>query len=177
MTGDDPRVRLDRVVGGGTVPVCFTPCNKMLESNSLYIIQGDGVRATSRFMLPDDRDSVSLDVHAGSTARVAGGAILIGAGLISAYAGAIVWAAGNVSNSPAFSSTPTGSTSTGEGDSAIAAGRTMVVAGLAGAVLGLYLAMSSHTTVNSSTGSTFTRNITRPRAWPLLALTPRGLEF
>jgi len=179
MNSDDPRTRLDRVVpGGGVVPVCFAPCNKMLESNSLYIIQGDGVRATSRFMLPDDRDSVTLDVQAGSTARVAGGAILIGAGLISAYAGAIVWAAGNVSNSPAFSTnTSSSTTSTGQGDGAVAVGRTMVVAGLAGAVLGLYLAMSSHTTVNSSTGSTFTRNITRPRAWPLLALTPRGLEF
>jgi hypothetical protein len=53
----------------------------------------------------------------------------------------------------------------------------MVVVGLAGSVLGLYLVLSSHTTVNSSTGSTFTRDTTRPRAWPMLALTPRGLEF
>src|SRR6185503_378248 len=33
MNSDDPRTRLDRVVpGGGVVPVCFAPCNKMLES-------------------------------------------------------------------------------------------------------------------------------------------------
>jgi hypothetical protein len=171
MSSDDPRTRLDRVVAGaGSVPVCFAPCNKMLETNSLYIIQGDGVRATTRFMLPDDRDEVTLDVQAGSTARVAGGAILLGAGLISAYIGALVWSAGSISNTNGFDQP-------GSGNNAISVGRTMVVVGLGGAAVGLYLALSSHTTVNSSTGSTFTRDTTRPRAWPLLALTPRGLEF
>jgi hypothetical protein len=175
MNADDPRTRLDRVIGNATVPVCFAPCDKMLESNSLYIIQGDGVRATSRFMLPDDRESVTLDVQAGSTARVAGGAILLGAGLLSAYIGALVWSAGSIGNSPEFSGT---TTTTRPNDSAVSVGRTMVVVGLGGAAVGLYLAMSSHTTVNSSTGSTFTRDTTRrPRAWPLLALTPHGLEF
>jgi hypothetical protein len=171
MNSDDPRTRIDQVIaGGGILPVCFAPCDKMLETNSLYIIEGDGVRATTRFMLPDDRDSVTLDVQAGSTARIAGGAILLGAGLVSAYIGALVWSAGSVSNSNGFNSP-------GEGDSAVSVGRTMVVVGLGGAALGLYLALSSHTTVNSSTGSTFTRDTTRPRAWPFLALTPRGLEF
>ena len=171
MNSDDPRTRIDRVVaGGGILPVCFAPCDKMLDSGSLYVIEGDGVRATTRFVLPDDRDSVTLDVQAGSTARVAGGAILLGAGLLSAYIGALVWSAGSVNNADGFN-TP------GQGDSAVSVGRTMVVVGLGGAALGLYLALSSHTTVNSSTGSTFTRDTTRPRAWPLLALTPRGLAF
>jgi hypothetical protein len=121
-------------------------------------------------MLPDDRDSVTLDVQAGSTARIAGGAILMGAGLLSAYIGALVWSAGTVSNSDGFNSP-------GQGDRAVSVGRTMVIAGLGGAVVGLYLALTSHTTVNSSTGSTFTRDTSRPRAWPRLALTPRGFEF
>jgi hypothetical protein len=140
----------------------------MLDANSVYIIEGDGVRATSKFELPDNRDSVVLDVQAGSTARLAGGAILSGLGLVTAYIGLIVWEAGVVGNiNPG---------STNDGARATRVGETMVLIGLPVALLGVYLAVTTHTTVTSSSGSTFTRE-TPTRRWPRLALTPRGLEF
>jgi len=174
MRSDDPRTRIDRVIpGGGAAPVCFSPCNKMLESNSLYVIQGDGVRSTTRFLLPDDRDSVDLNVQAGSSARVAGGAILMGAGIVTAYIGLFVWAAGVANNS--IDSSLAGMP---RNDHSVAVGETMVVAGLAGGLLGLYLAVSTHTTVTSSSGTTFTRDTTAPpRQRPRIALTPTGLVF
>src|SRR4029077_1973154 len=55
LRSDDPRTRIDRVVGGARVPACFAPCQKMLETNSLYVIEGDGICATSQFMLLGDR--------------------------------------------------------------------------------------------------------------------------
>ena len=168
LRSDDPRVRIDRVVGGARVAVCFTPCRKMLETNSLYIIAGDGVRSTSQFMLPDDRNAVTLDVQAGSTARVAGGAVLIGAGIVSTYIGALLWEVG------AFSQLSDNSTN--RRTNATQVGETMVIVGIPAALVGLYLVVTSHTSVNSSTGSTFTRAPPPRHRFPI-ALTPRGLEF
>ena len=56
----------------------------------------------------------------------------------------------------------------------------MVLIGLPAAILGLYLTVSTHTSVTSSTGSTFTQETPaapRSRHRPWIALTPRGLEF
>lgn len=168
LRSDDPRTRIDRVLEGTVIPVCFAPCRKMLDTNSLYVIEGEGVRATSKFVLPDDRDSVALDVQAGSTTRLAAGAILMGAGLVTAYIGALAWEASTLSNSFDGMAMANRSASVGE---------TMVIVGVVGAVVGLSLALSTHTTVTSSTGSTFTRDDSAPRRSPLLALTARGLAF
>ena len=92
-------MRIDRVIGNSRVPACYAPCGKMLDTGSVYVIEGDGVRATSQFVLPDDRDKVTLDVQAGSSARVAGGVILLGAGVASAYLGFVVWELGKISES------------------------------------------------------------------------------
>ena len=126
------------------------------------------MRSTSKFQLPDDRNSVVLDVQAGSTARLAGGAILFGAGLLTAYIGLLAWEAGAVSNISPGSST--------SADRATRVGETLVIIGLPATLLGIYLAVTTHTTVTSSSGATFTRE-TPTRRWPRLALTPRGLEF
>jgi hypothetical protein len=60
-------------------------------------------------------------------------------------------------------------------------GAAMMLIGIPAAVLGLVLTITTHTTVNSSTGSTFTQETTRPRKRPWIAftphLTPFGLEF
>ncbi len=167
MNSDDPRVRIDRVIGGNRVPACYAPCRKMLDTGSIYVIEGDGVRATSQFVLPDDRDKVTLDVQAGSSARFAGGVILLAAGVAAGYIGALVWEAGKVSELDSPSSS----------NSSVRAGETLLLIGLPAALLGLYLTVSTHTTVNSSTGSTFTQETPSPRHRPWIALTPRGLEF
>lgn len=167
---DDPHVRIERVVGNGRIPVCYAPCRKMLDTGSVYVIAGDGVRTTSQFVLPDDRDKVLLDVQAGSSARLAGGAILLGVGVAVSYLGLLVWDASKLSVESS-SPSPTNSAHTGE---------TMMLIGLPAVVLGLYLTIGSHTSVTSSTGSTFTQEVPRaPRSGhrPWIALTPRGLEF
>ncbi len=171
MHSDDPRTRIDKVLGTGVnIPVCFSPCDKMLETNSMYIIEGEGVGATSRFMLPDDRDSVRLDVRAGSTARRAGGAILMGAGLVTAYAGLFVLAGTALDNSLS----DVGDTRSRRSP---AVGEGMILGGLVAGVVGLYLVASTHTTVNSSSGATFTRDTGAPRKGPRLAFTPNGFTF
>jgi hypothetical protein len=173
LNSDDPRVRIDRVVGNNRVPACYAPCGKMLDTGSVYVIGGDGVRATSQFVLPDDRDKVTLDVQAGSSARVAGGIILLGAGIASTYLGFLVWELGKISE---IDSTTTSSSSNG-----VRTGATMMLIGIPAAVIGLVLTITTHTTVSSSTGSTFTQETTRPGKRPWLAFTPRltpfGLEF
>jgi hypothetical protein len=166
LNSDDPRVRIDRVIGNNRVPACYAPCGKMLDTGSVYVIGGDGVRATSQFVLPDDRDKVTLDVQAGSSARMAGGIILMGGGIASAYLGFLVWELGKISE---FDSTSS--------NNGTRTGATMMLIGIPAAVLGLYLTITTHTTVNSSTGSTFTQEMTRPRKRPWIAFTARGLEF
>lgn len=167
VRSDDPRVRIDRVVGDSRVPVCSTPCRKMLDTGSIYVIEGDGVRATRQFVLPDDRNAVTLDVQAGSSARFATGVILVGAGVVVSYVGALVWEAGTLSDLGSSSHT-----------NAARTGGTMVLVGVPAALIGLYLTVTTHTSVSSSTGATFTLDAPpQPRRRPWIALTPRGLEF
>jgi hypothetical protein len=171
LNSDDPHVRIDRVVGNSRIPACYAPCRKMLDTGSVYVIEGEGVRATSQFALPDDRDKVSLDVRAGSSSRMAGGVILLAGGVGIAYLGFYVWELGKLGSIDGSSSSADRSVHTGE---------TMMLLGLPVAILGLYLTISSHTSVTSSTGSTFTQAVPRaprPGRRPWLALTPRGLEF
>jgi hypothetical protein len=167
LNSDDPRARIDRVIGTNRVPACYAPCRKMLDTGSVYVIGGDGVRATSQFVLPDDRDKVTLDVKAGSSAQFAGGIILVGAGVAAAYLGFLVWELGKLSEIDSSSSSNNG----------VRTGETMMLVGVPAAILGLYLTVTTHTTVNSSTGATFTQETPRPRHRPWLALTARGLEF
>jgi hypothetical protein len=167
LNSDDPRARIDRVIGTNRVPACYAPCRKMLDTGSVYVIGGDGVRATSQFVLPDDRDKVTLDVKAGSSAQFAGGIILVGAGVAAAYLGFLVWELGKLSEIDSSSSSNNG----------VRTGETMMLVGVPAAILGLYLTVTTHTAVNSSTGATFTQETPRPRHRPWLALTARGLEF
>jgi len=171
LNSDDPHVRIDRIVGNSRIPACYAPCRKMLDTGSVYVIAGDGVRATSQFALPDDRDKVALDVRAGSSSRLAGGVILLAGGVGFAYLGFYVWELGKIGSIDGSSSSADRSAHTGE---------TMMLISLPVAILGLYLTITSHTSVTSSTGSTFTQEVPRaprPGHRPWIALTPRGLEF
>jgi hypothetical protein len=171
---DDPNTRIDRVVGNATTPVCFAPCRKRLDRNNLYVIEGDGLRSTSQFLLPDDHDQVTLDVHAGSSARLAGGVVLmIGGGIVS-YIGLLVWEVGTLSHGLASYSNGDTRNSRSVADT----GLVMMAIGIPATILGIYFAATTHTSVVSSSGATFTQDSPPPsRKRPLFALTPRGLEF
>lgn len=160
---DEPGVRLERVQGQGfSTSVCVAPCSKLVPRNNLYVIDGEGIRATSQFLLPDDRNQVTLDVKAGSSARHGGGAVLLVAGLIVGYVGLVGLGA---------------SETAGNSRSAQVTGG-LLIGGVAAAIGGLYLVMTSSTTVTSSTGATFSKNDQAPsRARSSVALTPRGLTF
>jgi hypothetical protein len=170
LKADNPNVRLDRMAGNFTVPVCLAPCRRPLPRDGIYVIQGDGVPATSRFQLPDDRQQVTLDVHAGSSGRTIAGATLIVAGVVAAYAGLLVADANSLSNS-----SETSSSGGVRGPSSWALG--LLGGGLVATLAGVYLCVTTHTTVVSSTGNTFTVAPSAPGKHPRFALTPRGLEF
>jgi hypothetical protein len=170
LKADNPNVRIDRTVGNLTVPVCLAPCRRPLPRDGIYVIQGDGVPATSRFQLPDDRQQVTLDVHAGSSGRRIAGATLIAAGVVAAYAGLLVADANSLSNG-------SDSSSNGgvRGPSSWTLG--LLGGGLMATLAGVYLCMTTHTTVVSSTGNTFTVAPSAPGKHSRFALTPRGLAF
>jgi hypothetical protein len=170
LEGDNPNVRIDRLVGNLTVPVCLAPCRRPLPRDGIYVIQGDGVPATSRFQLPDDRQQVTLDVHAGSSGRRMAGATLIVAGVVAAYAGLLVADANSASN--IFD---TSSSGTARGSSSWPL--VLLGGGVVATLAGVYLCLKTHTTVVSSTGNTFTVVPSAPGRHPRFALTPRGLEF
>jgi len=173
VKADQPGVRLDRVQGAGVAStVCLAPCSRLVPRNGLYIIDGDGIRSTSQFLLPDDRNQVTLDVKAGSSARHGGGAALMVGGLVVGYIGMITLELGLAAEAA------TDGTTHDRSDKAAAVGGVMLAAGVAAAIGGLYLVMTSSTHVTSSTGSTFSEDThPRPRPRSGIALTPRGLTF
>jgi hypothetical protein len=172
---DNSAVRIDRYIDGvGQLPVCHAPCRQYLRTDDIYIIGGEGVKTTSRFQLPTDRNAVMLDVKAGSSSKSSMGALFVGLGGALAYIGFIVLEANTVAT--AAEATNGTTTSSHAGGQVIGLG--MTVGGLALLISGIVMVSGSKTTVVSSTGSTFTENARpapRKRSW--VALTPRGLEF
>jgi hypothetical protein len=166
-------VRIERVIAPGTnYTVCVSPCRQVLPRNSVYVITGDGVRTTSQFVLPDDRDRVVLNVDPGSTGQAVGGGVLMGVGGITAYLGLIAAAASGLqfdsgTGSPGSTSNNTHNLKT--------TGEVMIVGGLIAGVAGLYLLIDSKTKVTSSTGSQFSEGPSHKRG--RFAFTTRGVEF
>jgi hypothetical protein len=70
-----------------TQPVCQAPCAQAIDTRAVYVIGGDGIPRTSQFMLPSDRDAVTLTVDRGSRAEWFAGLALIGVGGAGALAG------------------------------------------------------------------------------------------
>ena len=79
LRADAPGVRIDRYVGDDSarIAVCSAPCRRVLPRDGRYVIDGVGIRTTSRFSLPEDQRQLILDVKAGSAAQNVGGAFLI----------------------------------------------------------------------------------------------------
>lgn len=168
LKADNPNVRIDRMVGNSAVPVCLAPCRRPLPRDGVYVIQGAGVPATSHFQLPDDRQQVTLDVHAGSSSRRVVGATLIVVGVVGAYVGLLA-------DTSSLGSSDTSSSGGVRGPSSWTLA--LLGGGLVATLAGVYLCMTTHTTVVSSTGNTFTLEPAVPRKHSRFALTPRGLEF
>jgi hypothetical protein len=155
----DPRVRIDQIRPDGTAyPVCTAPCRTRLPRDRLYVITGEGVSATSRFVLPDHMEQVTLNVEPGSGLAFGAGAVMFAGGIAAGYVGLglIKPLASNAEKiaSPA-----------------------LVIGGVAIAFTGYLITRNARTTVKSSSGSVFSDEPRRPRKQPALALTPRGLEF
>jgi hypothetical protein len=166
VRADDPRVRIDRVMLDGVpVPVCAAPCRQVLDRSSAYLLQGDGVVATSPFLLPDGSNQVVLDVHAGSRTKR-----MLGVALLVVGAGVTLVGFGGVS---------LGGTFRGErGRREERNGLIMMGIGIPVAIVGWVLFRSARTSVVSSSGATFSDRGPRPRApLPRLALTADGLSF
>jgi hypothetical protein len=166
LRADAPGVRIDRYVrGGAMITVCSTPCRRVLPRDGLYVIDGAGIRTTSRFSLPDYRRQLILDVKAGSAAQNVGGGVLIVGGVLALFFDLL---SGPGPDAPVESN----ASSIGDGTRVA-----LLIGGALAVTLGTYLTLTSKTTVTSSSGTTFTRAgaTRRPRA--TIAVTPRGLEF
>jgi hypothetical protein len=165
LRADNPRVRIDRVIDGEAIAVCAAPCSRVLDRSGVYIIEGDGVTPTARFVFPDDENRVTLDVHAGSWGRKTLGNALAIAGGLAALLGLEVAGDENLS-------LPDNSE-----ENRATIGLVMLAIGIPVVLTGLYLSSSARTSVASSTGATFSDERPPPRKRPVVALTPRGLEF
>jgi hypothetical protein len=178
LRSDNPHTRIDVDAGGVTSTACLTPCRRVLARNQIYVIQGDGVRPSSRFMLPDDRAEVTLDVHAGSSSRLMAGALLMGAGFVVSYIGVVVLGTGQTDRSLSDSFDPDRHDRANE---ELRTGTILLLCGVPTLVVGLYLVLTARTSVVSSSGASFSQENPAParkRPWhPSFALTPRGLEF
>jgi hypothetical protein len=163
-------VRIDRVLGPGmTVPVCVSPCNQVLPRDGVYLITGDGVRPTSAFALPADRDRVVFDVHPGSSANATVGKVAAGGGLLSILVGLLIVLKSDLNS---LGSDSEESRNKGPGKMA---GGLMMLGGLMVEIVGVCLMVGSKTEVTSSAGAHFTETPAPKRS--RFALTARGLEF
>jgi len=163
----DPSVRIDMVMGDGTTsPICSVPCRKALPRAALYVIRGDGMPATTRFLLPSDRSDLTLSVTPGSrTGRIAGmSLVLVGA---AAMLVGFMFSPGDSHDAPQ------------DGAPRYTYGWAPIVglAGIGVAGVGAGIWWGSETRVSSSTGRTFSQAPRARRKRSALALTARGLEF
>jgi hypothetical protein len=162
VNADDPRVRIDVIDESGTSrPVCLAPCRQMLDRRLIYVIEGDGISPTSRFVLPDDQSSVTLKVRAGTHVARAVGVTLLALGYGAEIVGYVAIGDPGLRNSPPP--------------------RWVAPVELAGLVAmiggGLAVLLNGQTRVSSSSGRTFSAAPERRHKPPAFALTPRGLEF
>lgn len=163
----DPSVRIDMVMGDGTTsPVCSVPCRKALPRAALYVIRGDGMPATTRFLLPSDCLDLTLAVSPGSrTGRIAGMS-LIAVGAAAMLVGFLL-SPGELPDAPQ------------DGTPRHTYGWAPIVglAGIGVAAAGVGIWWNSETRVSSSTGRTFSQAPRVGRKRSAFALTVRGLEF
>jgi hypothetical protein len=133
------------------------------------MIQGDGIRPTPPFRLPDSQQPVTLDVNTGSAGWYKAGIALIVVGGAVSFADYIVaqlLVPYNTETPPSASSAPSRTT--------IA----IQASALAIAGIGLCLLLATHTTtVKNDEGETISAVPTTPRQHQRVRLTMHGLEF
>jgi hypothetical protein len=165
----NPNLRLYRIIGGAPSAVCAGSCRQRLDAHASYMIQGDGIRPTPTFRLPDSQQQVTLDVNTGSARWYKGGIALIvvgGAVSFADYIVATLLVPYNTETPSAASSAPSRTT--------IA----IQASALAIAGIGLCLLLANHTTtVRSDEGETISAVPTTPRQHRRVRLTMHGLEF
>jgi hypothetical protein len=165
----NPNLRLYRIIGGAPSAVCAGPCRQRLDAHASYMIQGDGIRPTPPFRLPDSQQPVTLDVNTGSAGWYKAGIALIVVGGAVSFADYIVaqlLVPYNTETPPSASSAPSRTT--------IA----IQASALAIAGIGLCLLLATHTTtVKNDEGETISAVPTTPRQHQRVRLTMHGLEF
>jgi hypothetical protein len=133
------------------------------------MIQGDGIRPTPPFRLPDSQQQVTLDVNTGSAGWYkAGIALIVVGGAVSfvEYVVAQLLVPYNTETPPSASSAPSRTT--------IA----IQASALAIAGIGLCLLLTNYTTtVKNDEGETISAVPTTPHQHQRVRLTMHGLEF
>jgi hypothetical protein len=143
LKADSAAVRIEHhTESGAWVPICSAPCSRMLFRSDQYVIGGFGVPSSRIFVLPDDRQEVTLTVRAGSSP-----VHLIGGAAVAAGAIATVIGLGVGYYALPDSSGPS------ERDKTI--GRYWISGGLGAIVLGIVFLNTWHTNVMSSSGIQF----------------------
>lgn len=168
LQSSDRSVRIDQLLVDGTsLPVCNAPCRKALPRDGRFVIRGDGIPATSQFVLPDDRSDLTLTVNPGSrTGRIAG----VTLGIVGFVAMTVGYAISGGDRFPDKDGNPPPRPSPW--------GLVIGLGGMSLAGVGVGIWMSSETRVWSSSGHSFVEAPPpTPRKRTALAFTARGLEF
>jgi hypothetical protein len=162
----NPNLRLYRIIGAPSA-VCAAPCRQRLDAHASYMIQGDGIRPTPPFRLPDSQQQVTLDVNTGSVGWYKAGIALIVVGGAVSFADYVVALLLVPYNTETPSSAPSRTPPIAIEASALA---------IAGIGLCLFLANNT-TTVRSDEGEKIAAVPTTPRQHQRVRLTMHGLEF
>ena len=163
----DRSVRIDQLLVDGTsLPVCYVPCRKRLPRDGRYVIRGEGVTATSQFVLPDDRSDLTLTVNPGSRAGRIAGVTMGVVGFVAMTVGYAITGGDRFDMNGMKAPPPS------------PWGLVIGLGGMSLAGVGVGVWMSSETRVWSSSGHSFVEAPPpSPRKRPALAFTARGLEF
>jgi hypothetical protein len=161
----DAGMRIDQLTPAGqSWPACGVPCRRVLQRNLTYVIESNDAPPTLPFLLPDNTNHLTLDVHPGSQTQSNVGTLLAIAGGVVALIGFVRLATGG--NSPSSDHT----------------GLELLAGGAVTGITGLVLYRMSRTTVTSSNGMTFGEQRERDGDAPKrpassIALTAQGLMF
>lgn len=114
------------------------------------MIEGDGLRPTVPFSLPNTVDHVTLDVQPGSRAEYLGGTVLLGLGAVALFTGYFL-----LLHASAQQATTLQNDQPHPSSSEANAGEVLVLGSLLSAAIGIPLVLGSRTHVQSSTGAWF----------------------
>lgn len=67
---------LERVDHGRAEPVCNAPCDRPVDPDAKYVVNGEGVRASNSFRIPEDSRVFRVDVKPASSGGFTAGVVL-----------------------------------------------------------------------------------------------------